>query len=116
MKWSQLGFGRTSTTTREQDTPRNLMGLKDGTNNIRAEDADALERFVWVGSEGPAWLRGGTYLVTRRIRMIIESWDRTALVEQERTIGRAQVLGRAARPAPTSSTLRTSRRAGPRAP
>ncbi len=93
MKWSQLGFGRTAATTREQDTPRNLMGLKDGTNNIRAEDTADLERFVWVGSEAPEWLQGGTYLVTRRIRMIIESWDRTALVEQERTIGRHKYSG-----------------------
>ena len=38
MRWSQLGFGRTSTTSRSQDTPRNLMGFKDGTANIRAED------------------------------------------------------------------------------
>ncbi len=51
-KWSQLGFGRTSTTTRAQDTPRNLMGFKDGTNNIRAEDTADLEQFVWVGDEG----------------------------------------------------------------
>jgi deferrochelatase/peroxidase EfeB len=93
MKWSQLGFGRTSTTTREQDTPRNLMGLKDGTNNIRAEDTDALDEFVWVGDEGPDWLRGGTYMVARRIRMVIESWDRTGLAEQERTIGRAKYSG-----------------------
>ena len=93
MKWSQLGFGRTSTTTREQDTPRNLMGLKDGTNNIRAEDTEDLDEFVWVGDEGPAWLRGGTYMVARRIRMVIESWDRTALAEQERTIGRAKYSG-----------------------
>ena len=40
MRWSQLGFGRTATTSRSQDTPRNLMGMKDGTANIRAEDTD----------------------------------------------------------------------------
>jgi deferrochelatase/peroxidase EfeB len=93
MRWSQLGFGRTATTTRAQDTPRNLMGFKDGTNNIRAEDSAALEEFVWAGAEAPAWLRGGSYLVTRRIRMLIESWDRTALGEQERVIGREKAGG-----------------------
>ena len=51
-----------------------------------------------TSSSGPArrrrsWLRGGTYLVSRRIRMLIESWDRTALAEQERTIGRAKYSG-----------------------
>ena len=59
MRWSQLGFGRTSTTDRTQATPRNLMGFKDGTNNIRAEDTDAMRRYVWVGRRGrPGWMRG----------------------------------------------------------
>jgi deferrochelatase/peroxidase EfeB len=35
MRWSQLGFGRTAGTSRGQETPRNLMGFKDGTANIR---------------------------------------------------------------------------------
>ncbi|HWJ43397.1 MAG TPA: iron uptake transporter deferrochelatase/peroxidase subunit, partial [Solirubrobacterales bacterium] len=93
MRWSQLGFGRTASTSRSQDTPRNLMGLKDGTANIRAEDAEAMEKFVWVGDEDPAWLRGGTYLVTRRIRMLLEVWDRASLQDQERTIGRHKYSG-----------------------
>ncbi|MET0927812.1 MAG: iron uptake transporter deferrochelatase/peroxidase subunit [Solirubrobacterales bacterium] len=93
MRWSQLGFGRTATTTRAQDTPRNLMGFKDGTNNVRAEDSAELDQFVWVGDEAPEWLRGGSYMVTRRIRMLIESWDRTNLAEQERVIGREKPTG-----------------------
>jgi deferrochelatase/peroxidase EfeB len=93
MRWSQLGFGRTSTTSRSQDTPRNLMGMKDGTANIRAEDSEAMRRFVWVGNEGPAWMRGGSYLVSRRIRMLLEVWDRSSLEDQERTIGRRKYSG-----------------------
>jgi deferrochelatase/peroxidase EfeB len=93
MRWSQLGFGRTASTSRSQETPRNLMGFKDGTANIKAEDKEAMDRFVWVGSEGPAWMRGGTYLVTRRIRMLLEIWDRSALADQERTIGRDKYRG-----------------------
>lgn len=93
MRWSQLGFGRTASTSRSQDTPRNLMGMKDGTANIRAEDGEAMERFVWVSSEGPAWLRGGSYLVARRIRMLLEVWDRASLQDQERTIGRHKYSG-----------------------
>lgn len=93
MRWSQLGFGRTATTSRSQDTPRNLMGMKDGTANIRAEDSEAMERFVWVGNEGPAWMRGGSYLVTRRIRMLLEVWDRFSLEDQEQTIGRHKYSG-----------------------
>lgn len=93
MRWSQLGFGRTSTTSRGQDTPRNLMGFKDGTANIRAEDTEAMRRFVWVGDEGPAWMRGGSYLVSRRIRMLLEIWDRSPLEDQELTIGRDKYEG-----------------------
>jgi len=93
MRWSQLGFGRTASTTRAQDTPRNLMGFKDGTVNIKAEDTAAMDRHVWVGREGPSWMRGGTYLVSRRIRMLLEVWDRSPLEDQEQTIGRAKYSG-----------------------
>jgi deferrochelatase/peroxidase EfeB len=93
MRWSQLGFGRTASTSRSQETPRNLMGFKDGSANIKAEDKEAMDRFVWVGGEGPSWMRGGSYLVARRIRMLLEIWDRSALADQERTIGRDKYRG-----------------------
>jgi deferrochelatase/peroxidase EfeB len=96
VRWSQLGFGRTASTSRAQATPRNLMGFKDGTRNLKAEDPDALARHVWVASDRPgepAWLRDGTYLVARRIRMLIEVWDRTSLGDQEQTIGRHKASG-----------------------
>jgi deferrochelatase/peroxidase EfeB len=96
VRWSQLGFGRTSSTSRAQVTPRNLMGFKDGTANLKAEDVDALARHVWVGGDRPGeppWLRDGTYLVARRIRMLIEVWDRASLGDQEQTIGRHKASG-----------------------
>jgi deferrochelatase/peroxidase EfeB len=94
MRWTQLGFGRTSTTSTSQSTPRNLMGFKDGTNNIKAENTADLDRFVWVGDEtDQAWMRGGSYLVARRIRMLIESWDADYLADQENVIGRVKVSG-----------------------
>ncbi len=96
VRWSQLGFGRTSSTSRAQATPRNLMGFKDGTANLKAEDVEALDRHVWVAGDRsgePAWLRDGTYLVARRIRMLIEVWDRTSLGDQEQTIGRHKASG-----------------------
>ncbi|HTT96055.1 MAG TPA: iron uptake transporter deferrochelatase/peroxidase subunit [Solirubrobacterales bacterium] len=92
MRWSQLGFGRTSSTTTTQETPRNLFGMKDGTANIKAEDGAAMDKYVWV-DEGPAWMRGGSYLVSRRIEMILEVWDRSALQDQEETIGRQKYSG-----------------------
>ncbi|MBF9349255.1 peroxidase [Mycobacteroides chelonae] len=94
VKWSQLGFGRTSSTSRSQVTPRNLFGFKDGTRNIKAEDTGKVNTSVWVAKgDNPEWMTGGTYLVARRIRMLIESWDRTVLNEQERVIGRAKGSG-----------------------
>ncbi|WP_328360280.1 iron uptake transporter deferrochelatase/peroxidase subunit [Mycobacterium sp. NBC_00419] len=94
VRYSQLGFGRTSSTTREQSTPRNLFGFKDGTANIKAEDTDTLNQQVWVAKgDGPDWMTGGSYMVSRRIRMRIEAWDRTTLLEQERVIGRQKGTG-----------------------
>jgi deferrochelatase/peroxidase EfeB len=94
VRWSQLGFGRTSSTSTTQATPRNLFGFKDGTRNLKAEDGAELDRHVWVPpGDGPAWLAGGSYLVARRIRMHIEIWDRTSLDEQETIIGRTKGEG-----------------------
>ena len=89
VRWSQLGFGKTSSTTPDAQTPRNLFGFKDGTRNIAGTETDRLKKFVWVGDgDGPDWMTGGSYLVARRIRMNIETWDRTSLQEQEDVFGR----------------------------
>jgi deferrochelatase/peroxidase EfeB len=96
VRWSQLGFGKTSSTTPAEQTPRNLFGFKDGTNNVPGDDADQLRRHVWVDAAAdgaPGWIDGGSYLVMRRIAMRIESWDRTALAEQEDVTGRHKLSG-----------------------
>lgn len=96
VRWSQLGFGRTSSTSRAQTTPRNLFGFKDGTANLKAEDPTLLDQHVWATAgnrSGEAWMAGGSYLVSRRIRMHIEIWDRTSLREQEGLIGRTKGAG-----------------------
>ncbi|MFJ2176343.1 iron uptake transporter deferrochelatase/peroxidase subunit [Streptomyces sp. NPDC087851] len=102
VRWSQLGFGKTSSTTPGAQTPRNLFGFKDGTSNIAVTETAALDRYVWVGGqdgsggpEGAGWLAGGSYLVARRISMRIESWDRTSLQEQEDVFGRDKGEGAA---------------------
>lgn len=97
IRWSQLGFGRTSSTSTTQETPRNLFGLKDGTDNIKAEHATEVNDNVWIASSAAtgnqAWLAGGTYLVARRINMRIEVWDRQSLGEQQRVVGRTKDAG-----------------------
>ncbi|MGL4831493.1 MAG: Dyp-type peroxidase, partial [Propionibacteriaceae bacterium] len=91
VRWSQLGFGRTSSTSTTQSTPRNLFGFKDGTANLKVEDPALLDEHVWIkaGDDSAGdWLAGGSYMVTRKIAMNIETWDRTSLREQEALVGR----------------------------
>ena len=94
VRYSQMGFGRTSSTSSAQVTARNLFGFKDGTANIKVEEKKDVEDHVWVHEEdGPDWLVGGSYLVTRKIDMRIEIWDRESLEGQEAIIGRAKGSG-----------------------
>jgi len=94
VRWSQLGFGRTSATSTSQSTPRNLFGFKDGTANLKAEEEADLAAHVWVGADDDqAWLTGGSYLVARRIGMHIETWDRQGLQPQEQVVGRTKGTG-----------------------
>ena len=52
---------------------------------------------MWVAPDdvpgAAGWMAGGSYLVARRIRMHIEVWDRTPLMEQEQVIGRDKKVG-----------------------
>jgi len=90
LRWAQTGF---IPGIGPNETPRNLMGFKDGTSNPSMNDAAAMEKFVWVGDEGPDWMRGGSYVVFRRIRIALEHWDRMPLDFQERTFGRHKMSG-----------------------
>ncbi|HEX3994371.1 MAG TPA: Dyp-type peroxidase [Acetobacteraceae bacterium] len=85
LRWTQTGF-----MSRPEDgaTTRNLMGFKDGT-----QSPPDVGKAVWVGEDGPAWMRGGSYMVARRIRMALEHWDRTKVSFQEQTFGRQKYSG-----------------------
>ncbi len=94
LRYTQQGFGRTSSTSRSQGTPRNLLGFKDGTDDIRAEETGAMNDFVWVQpGDGPEWMTGGTYLIVRRIKILFDVWDTTTLEDQQRVIGREKLSG-----------------------
>ena len=94
LRYLQVGFGRTASGGAGSTTPRNLLGFRDGTDNLVTTDADAMRTFVWVGPDSDqSWMAGGTYLVARRIRIHLEAWDRSTLSDQERTIGRVKATG-----------------------
>jgi deferrochelatase/peroxidase EfeB len=89
LRWAQSGFlphviGQ---------TPRNLMGFRDGTSNPSPKNPQEMAAFVWAGNDGPAWMQGGSYLVARRIRIALEHWDRTPVAFQETTVGRTKISG-----------------------
>jgi deferrochelatase/peroxidase EfeB len=85
IRWVQSGFLPQFS---GDQNPRNLMGFKDGSNNPSTSDPKLMNQFVWAANEAPEWMRGGSYLVIRRIRIALEHWDRMNLAFQEQTIGR----------------------------
>ncbi|ATP39895.1 deferrochelatase/peroxidase EfeB [Solibacillus sp. R5-41] len=89
IKWSQAGF---NSFPAAGGTPRNLFAFKDGTVNPAITDKKDLNEVVWVDK---GWLKGGTYLVARKIQMHLETWDRTSLKDQEATFGRYRDSGAA---------------------
>jgi deferrochelatase/peroxidase EfeB len=95
LHWMLDGYNRRTAAEPGEAGVRNLLGFVDGTANLRADDAAAMDRYVWVapGDDEPAWAAGGTYHVVRVIRMLVEFWDRTRLSEQEALIGRRKDTG-----------------------
>jgi deferrochelatase/peroxidase EfeB len=90
IRWVQTGFVPHSD---GKQTPRNLMGFKDGTNNPSANNPKLMDQVIWAGNEGPNWMHGGSYMVARRIRIALEHWDRMTLAFQEQTVGRHKYSG-----------------------
>jgi deferrochelatase/peroxidase EfeB len=90
LRWVQAGF---VSDYGPGQTPRNMMGFKDGTGNPSIADAKEMEAVVWAGDGAPEWLRGGSYIVIRRARIALEHWERTKIVFQEQTIGRRKLSG-----------------------
>ncbi len=93
LRYVQDAFGRTASAGGAAATPRNLLGFKDGTDNLVPARAQSMDTFVWADDADQAWMRGGSYLVARRIRIHLEAWDRSTLDDQQRTIGREKSTG-----------------------
>jgi len=84
--WRQTGFWNGTGPDGTPVTGRNLFGQVDGSGNPAPGTPD-FDTTVW-SADGPAWFRGGTTLVVRRIRMNLDTWDELTRSEQERAVGR----------------------------
>ena len=90
-RWTQNGFVPGIPATIDPDTtPRNLMGQFDGTDN---PTGSRLELAVWVDDAATSWMRDGTYLVCRRIRMLLGDWRTLTVPAREQVIGRTLDTG-----------------------
>jgi dye decolorizing peroxidase len=91
-RWVQHGFRATAAAAADPNaTPRNLMGQLDGTDDPTPGTAQ-FDYAVWAQGT-PAWMTGGSYLVARRIQMLLDRWDLITLAGQEKVIGRTKVSG-----------------------
>ncbi len=96
LRWVLDGYNRADAVhTPGRTENRNLLGFKDGTANLDPTDPAVLERFVLVRDDGlePTWTTGGSYVAVRVLRMLVESWDRASLAEQEQILGRRKTSG-----------------------
>jgi dye decolorizing peroxidase len=88
VRWIQRGFHRPAHTAPIGITGRNLMGQVDGTVNP-TPGTDDFDRVVWVPADAtPAWLRGGSAMLLRRIAMDLGTWGGMDLMAKEQAIGR----------------------------
>ncbi|WP_394432465.1 iron uptake transporter deferrochelatase/peroxidase subunit [Streptomyces sp. SGAir0957] len=93
VRWQMNGFNRSPGATARPLTTRNLMGQIDGTNNPKPADADFDQRIFVPGSGSPAWMANGSYVVVRRIRMLLDDWEKQSTAAQESVIGRKKSTG-----------------------
>ncbi|MGC5034507.1 iron uptake transporter deferrochelatase/peroxidase subunit [Streptomyces sp. DT190] len=95
VRWQMNGFNRSPGATAHPMTARNLMGQIDGTRNPKPDEPDFDQR-IFVPERGePAWMAHGSYAVVRRIRMLLDDWEKLSVKAQEDVIGRRKSDGAA---------------------
>lgn len=97
IRWQMNGFNRSPGATSHPMTARNLMGQMDGTRNPKPSESD-FDRRIFVpssGSNDPSWMADGSYAVVRRIRMLLDDWEKLSVKAQEDVVGRRKSDGAA---------------------
>jgi deferrochelatase/peroxidase EfeB len=89
LRWAQPGF---MSAQKDKSTPRNLMGFRDGTMNPAISSVSMMSQYVWAGDDA-GWMKQGSYVVARPIRIALEHWDRMKLGFQEQVMGRHKDTG-----------------------
>ncbi len=95
VRWVQQGFAPHHGVN-PGETPRNLMGQVDGTDNPKPETID-FKSTVWNSD-------GSSTFVLRRIQMNLDTWDLLSRPNQEKVIGRNRKNG-----APLTGILETDK-------
>jgi len=94
LRWSQYGFVRDPLPGEKGGTPRNIVGFKDGTNNLKPDDSARMRSNVWVNAgDGPGWMTNGTYLVVRNLTVHVSNFLIEPLSVQQYAIGRYKASG-----------------------
>jgi len=89
--WQQHGFQRARGMTPDGTVGRNLMGFVDGIVNPVPGTAD-FDAVVWNPGQ-PPWLKGGSCLIVRRIRMDLQRWSSLDTRQREEVFGRTAADG-----------------------
>ena len=87
-RWSQRGFRKSVGTDPSGRTQRNLFGQLDGTVNPREEQDPDFDQILFSDGSDQRWMRGGSSLVLRRIRMTMDTWEEIDRNSRELSVGR----------------------------
>jgi deferrochelatase/peroxidase EfeB len=89
--WRESGALHHDPGDRASASPRDPLGFRDGTHNLRRERD--FDRYVWAARGDRSGMVGGTYLVIRRIDIDLDAFHALPLAAQERVIGRHRDSG-----------------------
>lgn len=93
VRWVQRGFRRPVGSDPQGRTQRNLFGQLDGTVNPHPDTDSDFDSLLFSDGSDQRWMRGGSSLVLRRIRMQMDTWEMVDRLSREHSIGRTLDTG-----------------------